>query len=213
MHARGFSPAHRSRHVTLTLDELSSARCSCNDPADRSIKDDTHILLCLAFVLVTDVTSAFNAPRTACPAAVHGVFDFFKKNYATETPGRGNQKTVPSRYRPQLWNHYATIQAKSHRTNNFSEGWHNRFRQIVGEHHSDLYFRKSRVHRNLCSGARAEKENQVYASEQVERSTNEIGEHNGRVRHNVLHCSTYRTSSIMSLTAHTHFHARSTCRK
>jgi len=126
-----------------------------NDRNDRSIKEYTHRLLSLAFVPVADVTRAFNALHNACPRALHGVYDYFKKNYVTGTPGRGNRRAVPPRYPPQLWNQYDTALAKSHRTNNVSEGWHNRFRQVVGKHHPDLYsalseFQKEQGYTEIC---------------------------------------------------------------
>ena len=73
------------------------------------------------------------------------VFDFFNKNYVTGTPGRGNRRAVSSRY----------PLAKSHRTNNVSEGWHIRFRQVVGKHHPDLYsalseFQKEQGYMEIC---------------------------------------------------------------
>jgi len=54
-----------------------------------------------------------------------------------------------------LWNQYAAVLAKSHRTNNVSEGWHNSFRQVVGKGHSDLYsalleFQKEQGYTEIC---------------------------------------------------------------
>lgn len=39
----------------------------------------------------------------------------------------------------EFWNQYDSALTKSHRTNNVSEGWHNRFRTVVGRTHPDLY--------------------------------------------------------------------------
>ena len=38
-----------------------------------------------------------------------------------------------------LWNQYEATIAGLQRTNNLSEGWHNRFRLVVGKNHPDLY--------------------------------------------------------------------------
>ena len=38
-----------------------------------------------------------------------------------------------------LWNQYDATLAGVAKTNNVSEGWHNRFRIVVGKHHPDLY--------------------------------------------------------------------------
>ena len=35
--------------------------------------------------------------------------------------------------------------AKTHKTNNASEGWHNRFSTLVGKHHPDLYSALSEI--------------------------------------------------------------------
>jgi len=61
---------------------------------------------------------------------------------------RGRRPAVAPRYAPALWNQYGTAVAKSHRTNNVSEGWHNGLAQIVGKHHPDLYQRLSNFRRN-----------------------------------------------------------------
>ena len=37
------------------------------------------------------------------------------------------------------WNHYNAALAKSHKTIDISEGLHNRFRQVVGKDHPNLY--------------------------------------------------------------------------
>ena len=54
-------------------------------------------------------------------------------------PARGRRRAVAPRYPPKIWNQYETAVTKSHRTNNVSEGWHNRFRVVVVKHHPDLY--------------------------------------------------------------------------
>ena len=37
------------------------------------------------------------------------------------------------------WNLYEAAINGWHKTNNVSEGWHNRFRLVIGKHHPDLY--------------------------------------------------------------------------
>ena len=39
---------------------------------------------------------------------------------------------------PAVWNHYKSAN-KLQKTNNASEGWHDRFHLVVGKHHPDLY--------------------------------------------------------------------------
>jgi len=62
---------------------------------------------------------------------------------------------VPRRYETALWNHYEAAKNKEHKTNNISEGWHNRFQIAVGKHHPDLYsclteFQKEQAYSETC---------------------------------------------------------------
>ena len=104
---------------------------------------------------MADVPKAFTALRAACPARLLPVYDYFKLNYIAGRPRRGTQRAIRPRYEPALWNQYATALAKSHRTNNVSEGWHNRFRLVVGKDHPDLYsclleFQKEQGFTEIC---------------------------------------------------------------
>ena len=38
-----------------------------------------------------------------------------------------------------MWNHYTSVLSGTARTNNASEGWHNRFQLLVGRRHPSLY--------------------------------------------------------------------------
>lgn len=46
---------------------------------------------------------------------------------------------LPARYPPSLWNVYDAVLDGSARTNNLSEGLHNRFQVVVGKHHPSVY--------------------------------------------------------------------------
>lgn len=43
------------------------------------------------------------------------------------------------RYDPKLWNQFEAVINGEARTNNISEGWHNKFQLVVGKHHPSLY--------------------------------------------------------------------------
>ncbi|CAB0041612.1 unnamed protein product [Trichogramma brassicae] len=62
-----------------------------------------------------------------------------KKTYVHGKKARGRAKAVAVRYAPVLWNHYQAVLDGTERTNNASEGWHNRFQMIVGKKHPSLY--------------------------------------------------------------------------
>lgn len=125
-----------------------------DDPEDRSVKLYTHMLLALAFVPPEDVKDAFRLLREQVNLHQDNllpVFDFFDATYVNGTParaaargrGRARQGAVPRRLPPRYsiesWNHYETTLDNRHRTNNVSEGWHNRFRLMVGKTHPDMY--------------------------------------------------------------------------
>ncbi len=109
------------------------------DPVDRTVKRYTHMLLALAFVPEADVPTAFADLRRECPAELHGVYDNFKEFYISGRPARGRRQAIGPRYPVLFWNQYQTAIDRSHRTNNVSEGWHNRFRLVVGKHHPNIY--------------------------------------------------------------------------
>ena len=45
----------------------------------------------------------------------------------------------PPRYRLSLWNMYDAVLEGSARTNNFLEGWHNKFQIVISKQHPRLY--------------------------------------------------------------------------
>lgn len=73
------------------------------------------------------------------PDGLDGLVKYFKETYLTGIPARGRRRAKAPRYPPHLWNqHEATLQGLD-RTNNVSEGWHNRFKVIVAKDHPSLY--------------------------------------------------------------------------
>lgn len=62
-----------------------------------------------------------------------------KVTYVRGKPARGRRRAVSERYPPKIWNHYEAVLHNISRTNNASEGWHNRFRVVTGRDHPSLY--------------------------------------------------------------------------
>jgi len=67
------------------------------------------------------------------------VATYFEDNYLFGRRGRGRRAAVAPRFPPQFSNTYEATLQNQHRTNNFSEGWHNEFQHAVGKHHPSLY--------------------------------------------------------------------------
>ncbi|KAJ4444831.1 hypothetical protein ANN_06628 [Periplaneta americana] len=59
--------------------------------------------------------------------------------YIRGHPRRGRRDALPPCYPPESWNGYEEKLLGHHRTNNISEGWHNRFMIVVGKHHPPVY--------------------------------------------------------------------------
>ena len=110
-----------------------------NDPNDRSLKDAVHMMLSLAFVPTADVPRSFEVLYDDIPDDLVGVATNFDEYYVNGRRGRGRRRAVPPGYSPDLWNCYESTLQNIHRTNNTSEGWHNKFQQVVGKHHPSLY--------------------------------------------------------------------------
>ena len=56
------------------------------------------MLLSLAFVSVEDITRTFGSLRADCPVALQAVFDYFQKNYISNTNKRQQERHPPSRH-------------------------------------------------------------------------------------------------------------------
>lgn len=109
------------------------------DPNDRTVKQFAHMIMALAFVPVQDVPLVFRKLKAAIPQDLKPVAQFFEKTYVLGCPARGSRGAIKPRYPPKIWNQYRAALNNEQKTNNSSEGWHNRFRLVVGKHHPDLY--------------------------------------------------------------------------
>lgn len=112
---------------------------SYNNHEDRQLKLQTHMLLALAFVPPPDVNQCFNDLRNEVQDELLGLMDYFDEYYIRGRAARGRRRAIPPRYAVETWNQYNATLYGQHRTNNINEGWHNRFRLIVGKNHPDLY--------------------------------------------------------------------------
>lgn len=116
-----------------------------NDPDNRTVKQNVHMMLALAYVPVDDVANSFRSIKNQAPRSLQTVLTYFDETYVNGRRAVGRRAAVEPRYRPAIWNQYEAALAGDHKTNNISEGWHNRFRLIVGKHHPDLYAALSEI--------------------------------------------------------------------
>lgn len=129
------------------------ARYNAED--DESVRSYTHMMLSLAFVPTDDVERLFVQLRDDSPAEMAELFQYFERYYVRGVPARGRRRAVQPRYAPKTWNQYEAVLANSHRTNNVSEGWHNRFRTLVGKAHPDIFsliteLKKEQANTEVC---------------------------------------------------------------
>lgn len=132
----------------------------------RRLKIRVHMVMALAFVPVGDVQETFQMLWEDLPDDVplEELMEYMLHTYIGREPRRGGNggqgrgwgrgrgrgrggghgagheagHIIPM-YPLTLWNHYeATLQGEA-KTNNCSEGWHNRFRLLVNKNHPDLY--------------------------------------------------------------------------
>ena len=119
----------------------SGLQANYADPTEREIKKYSHMLMALAYVPIQDVQRVFRLLKNddEIPETLSPVVKYIEETYVLGVPRRGNRRAVPPRYPIPLWNQYEASINGEQKTNNCSEGWHNRFRLIVGKHHPDLY--------------------------------------------------------------------------
>lgn len=97
------------------------------------------MMTALAYVPQAEVPHRFQTLADTAPNEMEELFQYFNQYYVRGVPPRGRRRAVTPRYPPAKWNQYQAVVSNSHKTNNVSEGWHNRFRVTVAKHHPDLY--------------------------------------------------------------------------
>lgn len=135
-----------------------------NDYNDRTVQKFVHMLAALAFVPIYDVVEYFSKLKAVAPDNLIDYIQYFDSTYVTGKlnlysfiltyitlfgfkkvffitgrPGRGKRKAVAPRYPAHIWNQYDAVASGQAKTNNVSEGWHNRFHLLIGKNHPDIY--------------------------------------------------------------------------
>ena len=97
------------------------------DPDDDSVRTAYRQIVGTAFVPTEDVVNAFLEARRAMPARMNAFADYFETTYTMARRQRENRRATAPRYPPKTWNQYLAARENMARTNNATEGWHNRF--------------------------------------------------------------------------------------
>lgn len=129
---------HLCQSMYRKIQELG-LQTAYNNEDDRTIKDYTHMIAALAFVPISDVEEFFAISKEDAPEAMEEFVKYFHTTYVTGITRRGRRNAVPPKYPIHIWNQYDPTVEGQARTNNVSEGWHNRFHLLMGKSHPDLY--------------------------------------------------------------------------
>jgi len=124
--------------------QSAGLQAAYNDPDDRSLKVYTHMIqpkvrMPMLVVPLAEVARIFSLLENDAPEDLLPIFEYFEKNYVFGVIARGKRRGILQRYPPEIWNQHQAALTGSHKTNNVSEGWHNRFQLVIGKHHPDLY--------------------------------------------------------------------------
>ena len=103
------------------------------------IRKATHMLLALAFVPLADQAEAFRLLEEEVPVDFLPIMRYFDRPYLRGRRARGRRAAVRPRFPPEWWNLHQAALHNDHRTNNATEGWHNRFNTLVGKRHPTFY--------------------------------------------------------------------------
>ncbi|XP_052119465.1 uncharacterized protein LOC127748746, partial [Frankliniella occidentalis] len=109
------------------------------DDNNDTVRTSFREVVGLAFVPTEDVEEAFNEAKAAAPRSMRDFVKYFEETYVLGKRARNRRQRRPPRYLPALWNQHQAARDNEPRTNNQTEGWHNRFQLVVGKSHPTLY--------------------------------------------------------------------------
>ena len=119
--------------------ESEGLQVAYNNPADCSIRQYSHVLAALSYIPVIDLPRVFNLLKANAPNQLVPVMNYFQEYYVLWHPARGQRRAVPPQFPPTIWNQHKAAIGNTAKTNNASEGWHNRFHLLLGKNHPDFY--------------------------------------------------------------------------
>ena len=101
---------------------------------DLEIREHVRMLLSIAFLLVSDVSTAFETIQKTCPETAHPIFNHFENNYVGRLSVANGTRQNP-RFDLDSWSCHQRVITGRPRTNNDVEGWNSNFVKLVNGKH------------------------------------------------------------------------------
>ena len=99
------------------------------------------MLLSIAFLPVSDVSTAFETLQKTCPETAHPIFNYFGRLSEDNYVGRlsaANGTPQNPRFDVDSWRCHQRVITGRPRTNNAVEGWNSNFVKLVNGKHSSF---------------------------------------------------------------------------
>lgn len=103
------------------------------------IRSTIQMLFGLPFVPISDVIDVFEIIVDLAPEATDELLKYVDNTYVRGKKNQGRRKAEAPRYPPEMWNVHEAVLNEEKRTNNQVEGWHNKFRHLVGSCHPSIW--------------------------------------------------------------------------
>ena len=133
---------HLSKNIFRHVQSLGLQETYVNN---QEFRLNVRMISALSFVPVEDTHDAFNTLAEHCGEAEQPVLDYFETYYIGELR-RGRYRTPM--FPHSLWNMHTRVQRNLPRTNNYLEGWHNRFSGMFKECHPSIEILKQESSHN-----------------------------------------------------------------
>ena len=108
--------------------------------------DDSFRQLCgmidgLAFLPICKINDGVKFLQSIMPNVAKDLFNYFVSTYTNSeyTTIGGVVRMHEPTFKPETWNVYDVTKVGGDRTNNYSEGWNNGFRHLVGHNHPSIW--------------------------------------------------------------------------
>ncbi|XP_063727137.1 uncharacterized protein LOC134854711 [Symsagittifera roscoffensis] len=101
---------------------------------DLEFREHVRMLLSIAFLPVSDVSTAFETLQKTCPETAHPIFNYFEDNYVGRLSAANGTRQNP-RFEVDSWSCHQRVITGRPRTNNAVEGWNSNFVKLVNGKH------------------------------------------------------------------------------